>query len=168
MTPADEEASPALVHSGEMVWVPTGPGKAFRPPRFWDRGWSELMRLEPGAEVPLHGHTGPVDAYVIEGHRLLSSGEILGPGGYQHEPAVTVDAWAATGTGACVVHLRIEGDIEYLDPEGTVTSVVNSATQAAAYRNWCDANRATPRVPLDAAPTLPGASADSLGRRVSP
>ena len=140
------------VRADSMPWVPSGPGNAFRPLRFWPGGWSELMRLEPGIEVPLHRHTGPVDVYVLEGHRRLDSGEVLGPGDYQHEPAGTIDAWAATGSRPCVVHLRIEGDIEYLDADGVVTSVVNSATQAAAYRTWCDANHATALVALDAVP----------------
>jgi hypothetical protein len=32
-----------------MAWIPTGPGKSFRPLRFAADGWSELMRLEPGS-----------------------------------------------------------------------------------------------------------------------
>jgi 2,4'-dihydroxyacetophenone dioxygenase len=34
-----------------MPWIPTGPGKSFRPLRFAADGWSELMRLEPGSAV---------------------------------------------------------------------------------------------------------------------
>jgi 2,4'-dihydroxyacetophenone dioxygenase len=144
MSAADGRTGATPLSSAKMPWVPTGPGKAFRPLRFWERGWSELMRLEPGAEVSLHRHTGPVDAYVIEGRRLLSSGEVLDPGGYQYEPAGTVDAWSATGAGPCVVHLRVEGEIEYLASDGAVTSVVSAATQAAAYRSWCEANHTAP------------------------
>lgn len=124
------------MRTSELPWVPSGPGSAFRPLRFWAGGWSELMRLEPGVHVPLHRHTGSVDAYVLEGCRLLSNGEVLGPGDYQHEPAGTVDTWAATGTTPCVVHLYIEGAIEYLDLTGAVTAVVSSATQASAYEAW--------------------------------
>ena len=137
--PADGDPGPAWVPTADLAWVPTGPGTAFRPLRFWEGGWSELMRLEPGATVARHRHTGAVDAYVLEGTRLLPSGERLGPGGFQHEPAGTVDTWSASGSEACVVHLRIEGDIEYLDPGGAVISVVNSTTQAAVYRRWCEA-----------------------------
>jgi len=170
MTPVGREAFPYAVASAEMAWVPSGPGKAFRPLRFRARGWSELMRLDPGAEVALHRHTGAVESLVIEGRRLLSSGEILCPGGYQHEPAGTVDAWAATGTETCIVHLHIEGDIEYLESDGTVIRVVNSATQFAAYRTWCDANSATSLLPLDPAfdaPTVPGVPAKFYRRRIS-
>jgi hypothetical protein len=34
--------------TGAMDWIPTGPGKSFRPLRFEADGWSEPMRLEPG------------------------------------------------------------------------------------------------------------------------
>ena len=59
----------------EMDWIPTGPGKSFRPLRFEPGGWSELMRLEPGNTVALHRHTGDVHAYGISGTR-----QILGTG----------------------------------------------------------------------------------------
>lgn len=154
----------------EMVWVPSGPGKTFRPLRFWETGWSELMRVEPGVEVSLHRHSGPVDSLVVEGQRLLSNGEILGPGGYQYEPEGTVDSWATTGTEACVVYLRIEGDVEYLDPNGEVTGVVNSGTQSALYEKWCDANHVEAHFRVSPTPDALRAfevSTYSLGRRVS-
>src|SRR5690349_7690140 len=31
-----------------MDWIPTGPGKSFRPLRFEAGGWTELMQLERG------------------------------------------------------------------------------------------------------------------------
>ena len=40
--------------TGAMPWMPTGPGKSFRPLRFAADGWSELMRLEPGSAVAVH------------------------------------------------------------------------------------------------------------------
>jgi ketosteroid isomerase-like protein len=162
-----DTTTPSFVQSAELPWVPTGTGKAFRPLRFWNGGWSELMRLEPGADVARHRHTGAVDAFVIRGTRLLASGERLGPGSYQHEPAGTIDAWGATGTQPCVVYLRIEGDIEYLDPDGTVTEMVNSATQAAEYRKWCDANDAAPQALLEAKAEPRGLATDSLAKEGS-
>lgn len=44
-------------------WIPTGPGKSFRPLRFAADGWTELMRLEPGSAVAVHRHTGEVHAF---------------------------------------------------------------------------------------------------------
>ena len=47
-----EPAQP--LDTGAMPWMPTGPGKSFRPLRFAADGWSELMRLEPGSAVAVH------------------------------------------------------------------------------------------------------------------
>jgi 2,4'-dihydroxyacetophenone dioxygenase len=52
-----------------MPWIPTGPGKSFRPLRFAADGWSELMRLEPGSAVALHRHSGDVHAFNLAGTR---------------------------------------------------------------------------------------------------
>jgi ketosteroid isomerase-like protein len=140
-----------------LPWVPTGPGKAFKPLRFWPGGWSELMRLEPGAGVALHRHTGIVDAIVLQGERRTAGGEVLGAGAYQHEPAGTVDAWAAQGEQACIVHLRIEGEIQYLGPSGDVAEVVDATTQARTYAQWCAARNSSPSVPLPGSLGEPGA-----------
>jgi hypothetical protein len=40
--------------TGGMPWIPTGPGKSFRPLRFAADGWSEPMRLEPGSAVAVY------------------------------------------------------------------------------------------------------------------
>src|SRR5215469_12050711 len=82
-----------------MDWIPTGPGKSFRPLRFAPDGWSELMRLEPGSVVALHRHTGDVHALNLSGSReIIGTGEVVGPGGYVYEPPGTIDTWRAVGT----------------------------------------------------------------------
>ncbi len=51
------------------------------------------MRLQPGAIVGLHRHTGDVHAFNLSGYRkILDTGEIVGPGDYVYEPAGNVDA----------------------------------------------------------------------------
>ena len=60
-----EPAQP--LDTDSMPWIPTGPGKSFRPLRFAADGWSELMRLEPGSAVALHRHTGDVHAFNLAG-----------------------------------------------------------------------------------------------------
>src|SRR5262249_47546762 len=81
-----------------MPGIATGPGKWFGPLRFAADGWSELMRLEPGAGVPLHRHTGEVHAFNLAGSReIVGTGERAGPGGYVYEPAGLIDGWAAVG-----------------------------------------------------------------------
>ena len=96
-----------------MPWIPTGPGKSFRPLRFAADGWSELMRLEPGSTVALHRHTGEVHAFNLAGTReILGTGERVGPGIYVFETAGTVDGWGAVGDGPCVVHIKVAGVVE--------------------------------------------------------
>jgi len=91
---AGRASDPAFpLDTEEMDWIPTGPGKSFRPLRVELGGWSELMRLEPGSAVALHRHAGEVHAYGVSGSRqILGTGEIAGPGSYVYEPAGTVDA----------------------------------------------------------------------------
>ena len=121
-----------------MPWIATGPGKSFRPLRFGADGWSELMRLEPGSGVPLHRHTGEVHAFNLSGTReILGTGELVGAGNYVYERAGTVDAWTAVGDEPCIVHIKVVGDIEYLDDDGQVTGTTSAATQHAAYLAWC-------------------------------
>ena len=82
-----------------MPWIPTGPGKSFRPLRFAADGWSELMRIEPGSTVALHRHSGDVHAFNLAGTReILGTGERVGPGNYVYEPAGTVDGWERSVT----------------------------------------------------------------------
>lgn len=121
-----------------MDWIPTGPGKSFRPLRFDADGWSELMRLEPGSGVPMHRHSGDVHAYCLAGTReILGTGEIAGPGSYVYEPGGTAGAWRAIGDEPCVLHLKITGTIDYLGADGEVTGTADAATQCEAYPGWC-------------------------------
>jgi 2,4'-dihydroxyacetophenone dioxygenase len=134
-TPAPEVA----LHTDAMSWIPTGPGKSFRPLRFEDDGWSELMYLEPGSVVALHRHTGDVHAYNLSGTRqILGSGEIIGPGDYVYEPTGNVDSWQAVGDIPCIVHIKVAGAVEYLGADGRVTGRADSASQLATYLAWCD------------------------------
>ena len=68
------------IDTDRMPWIPTGPGKSFRPLRFAEDGWSELMRLEPGSAVAVHRHTGEVHAFNLAGTReIFGTGERVGP-----------------------------------------------------------------------------------------
>ena len=98
------------IDTDSMPWIPTGPGKSFRPLRFAADGWSKLMRLEPGSAVALHRHTGEVHAFNLAGTReILGTGERVGPGNYVYEPPGTIDGWAAIGDEPCVVHIKVSG-----------------------------------------------------------
>lgn len=121
-----------------MPWIPTGPGKSFRPLHFAVDGWSELMRLEPGSGVAVHRHTGEVHAFNLAGTReIFGTGERVGPGDYVYEPAGTIDGWAATGDEPCVVLIKVAGTIDYLGEDGQVVESVDADTQRALYLAWC-------------------------------
>ncbi len=65
--PATEPEPAERLRTEDMPWIPTSPGKSFRPLRFDAGGWSELMRLEPGSLVARHRHTGHVHALTCRG-----------------------------------------------------------------------------------------------------
>ena len=134
--PDPEPANP--LSTDRMPWIPTSQGKSFRPLRFEPGGWSELMRLEPGAIVPLHRHTGELHAYNLSGAReILGSGELVGPGDYVYEPGGMVDSWRAVGDEPCVILIKAVGSVEYLDESGAVLDTADSRSQQAAYLTWC-------------------------------
>jgi 2,4'-dihydroxyacetophenone dioxygenase len=139
------DAPEFALHTEEMPWIPTGPGMSFRPLRFEVDGWSELMRLEPGSVVGRRRHTGDVNAYNLRGsRRILDTGEVVGPGDYVYEPTGNIDSWQAVGESECIVHIKITGAVEYLDPAGRVTGRADAASQLAAYLAWCDQHDITP------------------------
>jgi 2,4'-dihydroxyacetophenone dioxygenase len=130
-----------------VPWVPLGSGKSFKPLRFLreDRGFVELLRLDPGVAIPLHRHTGETHAFNLEGTRELSTGEIIGPGDYVYEPAGNVDAWKAVGDVPLVVLVVVTGAIEYLDADGAVTQRFTAETLREAYVAHCAAKGVAPR-----------------------
>ena len=126
--------------SADGPWIADGPGKWSRPLRFLkdDRGWVELMRLEPGVKVGLHRHTGEVHAYNLEGQRRLASGEVVGPGDYVHEPAGNVDWWEVVGDVPLVVMVVVMGAVEYISYDGVVKRRITTADRITDYRHYCE------------------------------
>lgn len=126
---------------GTVPWVPLSPGKSFKPLRFLhdDRGFVELLRLDPGEEIPLHRHTGEVHALNLEGSRQLCTGEIIGPGDYVYEPAGNVDSWKVVGDVPLVVLVVVSGAVEYLDARGNVTKRYTAQTLRDLYHEYCKA-----------------------------
>ena len=138
-----------LLTTEDMPWIPTGPGKSFRPIRFDRDGWTELMRVEPGALVARHHHTGEVHGFNISGSReLIEAGVVVGPGDYVYEPVDNIDSWRGVGTEPCVIHIRVEGQVEFFADDGSLTGVASSQTQQAIYLDWCQANGVEPEAAL--------------------
>ncbi len=127
-------------------WIPLSEGKSFKPLRFLsgDRGFVELLRLDPGTEIPLHRHTGEVHALNLEGSRQLCTGELIGPGDYVYEPAGNTDTWKAVGDVPLVVMVIVMGSVEYLGRNNTVTARYSAETLKATYLQYCEANGIKP------------------------
>jgi len=125
-----------------IPWVPLSAGKSFKPLRFQrgDRGFVELLRLEPGAAIARHRHSGDVHAYNLQGWRELDSGERIGPGDYVYEAAGNIDAWRVIGSEPLVVLVIVAGAIEYLDAEGRVSQRYSASTLRGIYERHCMAN----------------------------
>ncbi|RNF81903.1 anti-sigma factor [Lysobacter psychrotolerans] len=129
-----------LAQGGRLPWIPaTTPGKSSMPLRFFrdNRGFVELLRMEPGVEMPLHRHIGATHAYHLSGSRQLSTGEIFGPGDYECEPPGNTDAWKIVGDEPLTALVIVMGEVEFLGPDGGVRGRANADSQWQEYRRHC-------------------------------
>ena len=134
-----------------VPWVPLSPGKSFKPLRFMrdDRGFVELLRLDPGETIPLHRHTGEVHALNIEGTRELCTGEVIGPGDYVYEPAGNTDWRKVVGDVPLVVLVVVMGAVEYLGADGSVVRRYTARTLMDLYHEYCAEKGISPRDLVD-------------------
>lgn len=126
--------------SAGLPWIPSAsPGKSAKPLRFLshDRGFVELLRMEPGAVMPLHRHSGEIHAFNLSGSRKLCSGEVIGPGDYVYEPPGNTDWWSIVGDEAMIALVVVMGEVEFLGPGGVVRARASAATQRAEYERYC-------------------------------
>lgn len=124
-------------------WIPSStPGKSSSPLRFFadDRGFVELLRMEPGVVMPLHRHTGEIHAYNLTGTRKLCTGELIGPGDYVYEPPGNVDWWKIVGDEPMLALVIVMGAVEFLGPGDVVTFRATASTQRADYERHCRAH----------------------------
>lgn len=134
---------PARIASAhEMPWFPESPVKSWKPLRFFSdgSGFVELMRMDPGAIMPLHRHTGAIHAFNLEGERQLCTGERIGPGQYVYEPPGNTDWWKVVGDVPLIVMVVVHGEVEFIGADGGVRNRVGASTQLAAYREYCETN----------------------------
>lgn len=125
-----------LARSNTQPWTPTDvPGKSLMLLAVLDgdRGFVELLRMDPGVRMPRHRHTGEAHVYQLAGQRQLQTGEIVGPGDYVYEPAGSVDAWEAVGDEPMVAFLVVYGEAQFLDDAGEVASVASARTMRERY-----------------------------------
>ncbi len=140
--PETAQIIPAFVSqvaAGSIPWVALGRGKSFKPLRFMrgDRGFVELLRLEPGEAIARHRHTGEVHAFNLQGWRELDTGERVGPGGYVYEPKGNIDSWKVIGEEALIVLVAVTGAVEYLDIGGNVSQRYTASILDDIYRRHC-------------------------------
>lgn len=138
-----ESFLPARIAAADhLPWVPLSTGKSYKPLRFFqdDRGFVELLRLEPGEGIGLHRHTGEVHAFNLQGSRRLCTGEVVGPGQYVYEPAGNVDWWKVEGDIPLVVMVVVMGAVEYLNADGEVTATYTGERLRREYLRHCEAN----------------------------
>ena len=131
-----------IARAQDMPWIPESPVKSWKPLRFFSdgSGFVELMRMSPGAIMPLHRHTGAIHAFNLEGERVLCTGERIGPGQYVYEPPSNTDWWKVVGDVPLVVMVVVHGEVEFIGADGSVRNRVGASTQLAAYREYCEAN----------------------------
>ncbi|MET4729872.1 2,4'-dihydroxyacetophenone dioxygenase [Lysobacter enzymogenes] len=130
--------------SADLPWIPADtPGKYSKPLRFFadDRGFVELLRMDPGLVMPLHRHTGEIHAYNLCGTRQLCTGELIGPGDYVYEPPGNVDWWKIVGAEPMIALVVVMGAVEFLGPGGTVRLRASAQSQRAAYERYCREQR---------------------------
>lgn len=130
----------AAAGSARLPWIPLAPGVSSKPLAFLrnDGGWVGLLRLEPGARIPLHRHQGEVHGFVLTGRRRLGPrGLVLGPGEYEYEPAGNADTWAVEGEQPLVGLFIVRGAVEYLDAAGRVVRRETTESKAESYRRFC-------------------------------
>jgi hypothetical protein len=133
------------VHTPTVPFVPIRDGVSFRPLRFDADGWSLQLKVEPGAIITRHRHTGEVHALTLSGRReIIYTGEIIGPGDYVFEPAGNVDSWRCHGDEPCIIHITLKGRVEYLDENDDIVFHTDSHNQYMAYLEWCSTSGFTP------------------------
>jgi 2,4'-dihydroxyacetophenone dioxygenase len=132
---------PAQVSAAaELPWVTSGtPGKSAKLLRFLpeDRGFVELLRMEPGVVMPLHRHTGEIHAYNLSGSRQLCTGEIVGAGDFVYEPNGNTDWWKIVGDETMLALVVVIGKVEFIDAQGCVTATADAASQRAELEGHC-------------------------------
>lgn len=152
----DTTPDPILRGTAHLPWLEIAPGfslKVLHGEKDADTR-ALLLRLEPGTKIARHRHEGEVHAFNLAGTRRLDTGELVGPGGYVHEPAGNEDSWEAVGDEPVVVFVTVRGAMQTLGlPPGEGRTTTSSI--AEAYRRFV-AERSTSSG-AEAAPHLPAA-----------
>jgi len=94
--------------------------------------WVVLATFIPGAQVPLHYHTGIAEVYTLSGswHYLEYPDQPQTAGSYLFEPAGSVHTFITpdTNTEDTVLFIRVEGANINFDEDGQFHSILDTVT----------------------------------------
>ncbi|HRV59222.1 MAG: 2,4'-dihydroxyacetophenone dioxygenase family protein [Solirubrobacterales bacterium] len=122
-----------------------GPGVHFKPLRLdLEQGeWVVQATFAPGARIPLHYHTGAVDAWTLSGswHYEEYPDQPQTAGSYLYEPGASVHTLYVPedNTEDTVVHFRVSGANVNFDEEGSFHSVLDACMIAHLTTELCEA-----------------------------
>jgi quercetin dioxygenase-like cupin family protein len=92
--------------------------------------WVVLARFSPGAQVPLHYHTGVAEVYTMSGswHYLEYPDQPQTAGSYMYEPAGSVHTFVCpeTNTEDTVLFIRVEGANINFTEDGQFHSILDA------------------------------------------
>jgi 2,4'-dihydroxyacetophenone dioxygenase len=126
------------VGDDDALWVNTGIGVRLKVVRF-DRlkgTWVVQNRFDPGTQLQIHRHTGPVDGFTLSGRwHYLEYDFFSTAGSYIYEPANSVHTLdvPADNTELTDVLFVIEGALLNLDPDGKVDYITDGPSMLEAY-----------------------------------
>ena len=109
-----------------------GPGVHFKPLRLdLEAGcWVVLAVLSPGAQLPVHYHTGVAEAYTLSGrwHYLEYPDQPQTAGSYLYEPAGSVHTFVCpeSNTEDTVIFIRVEGANINFTEDGQFHSILDT------------------------------------------
>jgi 2,4'-dihydroxyacetophenone dioxygenase len=104
--------------------------------------WVIRTKFKPGYLVQTHKHTGEVFAFTLAGSwKYVEYPEVNTAGSYLYEPAGSVHTLTvpATNTELTDVFFAIYGANLNLEPDGTISSIVDASTIQMAYFALCEA-----------------------------
>ncbi len=125
-------------------WIEHRAGVRFRPVAFnvSQGGWTNILRMTPGTQMPRHYHTGPVHGFTLQGSwRYLehdwtapSGTYILEPPGEAHTLVCEADQ-----TVDMITFFIVTGSLIYTDEQGNQTGYEDVFTRLEKVRAHFDA-----------------------------
>jgi len=104
--------------------------------------WVIRTKFQPGYLVQTHKHTGEVFAFTLAGSwKYVEYPEVNTAGSYLYEPAGSVHTLTVpeSNTELTDVFFAIYGANINLEPDGTISSIVDATTIQMAYFALCEA-----------------------------